>query len=161
MIIECTEDGDCPSSRPYCVAGTCKGNTEYRKYRGTKIPDIRKFIWFYGENKQSLRLIFSYIGCNVDTWPDLRKDVTCGDCLALVKMDNYRTCRTYCESLELVCHNALEEDGDTCTIRENFHNCDTDFVRFTSDALCQCKKGKGNPEYDTMKIMIMYNIKKK
>ena len=34
VIIECTTDGNCPSSKPDCRNGICIGNKEYRKCRG-------------------------------------------------------------------------------------------------------------------------------
>ena len=83
----------------------------------------------------------------MDTWPDVDKDAICGDCYALIEIDNYRTCRTYCESVGLECINAFEESGDSCTIK-SYHDCDTTFCSDrhcdiqTSDALCQCSANR-------------------
>ena len=78
--------------------------------------------------------------CDMNTWPDVKKGVICGDCYALISISSYRNCRTYCDSLDLECSSAFDEvDPDTCNI-ETSHDCDTDFA-WTSDALCQCSIG--------------------
>ena len=82
----------------------------------------------------------------MDTWPDIDKGVICGDCYALIEINKYRTCRTYCESVGLECLTAFEESGDTCTIKSD-HDCDTDFLTDlvngpTSDALCECSANR-------------------
>ena len=77
----------------------------------------------------------------MDVWPDVDNGVICGDCFALILIESYRTCRTYCQSLGLECVNAFEDSLDSCTIKNN-HNCDTNF-NWTSDALCQWKNITG------------------
>ena len=79
---------------------------------------------------------FSHLGCNVNTWPDIKDGQLCGDCYALININSYGTCRTYCQSLGLQCLKAFEESGNSCTIKYEA-DCDTDFD-WTSDALCQC-----------------------
>ena len=61
---------------------------------------------------------------------------------ALININRYGTCRKYCASLGLMCRNAFEEKGDSCTI-ESDHGCDKEFI-WTSYALCQCQKGIGS-----------------
>ena len=101
-------------------------------------------MWFY---RIKTRLYTPHSGCNIDTWPDVDKGAICGDCYALIEINKYRTCRTYCESVGLECLNAFEESGDSCTIKSN-HNCDTTFCSRqqcdidTSDALCKCSANR-------------------
>ena len=82
--------------------------------------------------------MYPFLGCNTDAWPDVDNGVICGYCYALININNYGTCRTYCESLGLACLNAYEDVliGDGCKIKD-YYNCDTDFY-WTSDALCEC-----------------------
>ena len=95
-------------------------------------------------------------GCDMNTWPDIKKGVVCGDCYALISISSYRNCRTYCESLHLECSSAFDEvDPDSCSI-ESIHDCDTDF-ECSSDALCQCKNGNGRNTFDTLQIIRIYN----
>ena len=76
------------------------------------------------------------------TWPDIKEGVICGDCLALINIGSYRTCRSYCESLNISCRSAFEEIGDSC-IKKIERDCDTNF-NWTSDALCQCDNKTDN-----------------
>ena len=92
----------------------------------------------------------------METWPDIDNGVVCGDCYALININSYGTCRAYCESLGLQCHNAFEESDDSCTIESN-HDCDTNFD-WTSDALCQCKHDNGSNTVDTIEIIVIYNV---
>ena len=75
----------------------------------------------------------------MEEWPDIHKGVVCGDCYALINIQTYGTCRTYCESLGIECLDAFEDSVDSCTIKSN-HDCDSDF-NWTSNALCQCRYG--------------------
>ena len=99
-------------------------------------------------------VLFSHLGCNIETWPDIDNGVVCGDCYALININSYGTCRTYCESIGLQCQNAYEEYGDSCTIK-SLQDCDTDF-NWTSDALCRCKNGNSKNAFDTLQIMRFY-----
>ena len=104
--------------------------------------------------------LFLVLGCNTNTWPDIDNGVICGECYALININSYGTCRNYCESLGLVCLNAFEERGDSCTIKSNEH-CDTDF-NWTSDALCECSVGITNSRIELrfLQIIIIHNIEK-
>ena len=75
------------------------------------------------------------------TWPNIKNDIICGDCYALIDITTYLTCLTYCNHIGLECMNALEPmDTNGCRIYEN-RGCDFDFIntRDTPDALCECK----------------------
>ena len=57
-------------------------------------------------------------------------------------MDNmatYSTCDGYCDAVGLPCIGAWEEKGDTCTVSRT-EDCQYDFGRETSDAICECGK---------------------
>ena len=90
--------------------------------------------------------MYPFLGCNTDAWPDVDNGCICGYCYALININNYGTCRTYCESLGLACLNAYEDVliGDCCKIKSNSdYDCDTDFY-WTSDALCECTADTGS-----------------
>ena len=90
--------------------------------------------------------MYPFLGCNTDAWPDVDNGCICGYCYALININNYGTCRTYCESLGLACLHAYEDVlvGDCCSIKSNSdYDCDTDFY-WTSDALCECTVDTGS-----------------
>ena len=93
--------------------------------------------------------MYPFSGCNTEAWPDV-DDVICGYCYALIHINNYGTCRTYCESLGLACLNAFDEILDGCSIKAEY-NCDTDFY-WTSDALCQCTVDTGSTDITNIRM---------
>jgi len=77
-------------------------------------------------------------------WPNVKNDVTCDNCTALVQGQNYGyRCDTYCESFGHVCMGAWEEEANSCTKGETF-GCDSPVTKKdgnpTSDMLCHCKQ---------------------
>ena len=88
--------------------------------------------------------MYPFLGCHTESWPDVDNGYICGYCYALININNYGTCRTYCESIGLACLNAYEDVlvGDGCKIKD-YYNCDTDFY-WTSDALCECTVDTGS-----------------
>jgi len=70
---------------------------------------------------------------------------TCGDgCTVLVKPINnisFGTCRRYCGFHGRVCLGAWEERDNTCDPKRTF-DCNFDFTKLTTDALCKCSVDK-------------------
>lgn len=70
-------------------------------------------------------------------WPDV-DGVTCGGCKALVKTDNFKRCKDYCESFGHSCEAAAEEKAEDCKEKKRYR-CDEE-IEETSDMLCTCSK---------------------
>mmetsp|Transcript_7918 Transcript_7918/g.18216 ORF Transcript_7918/g.18216 Transcript_7918/m.18216 type:complete len:606 (+) Transcript_7918:86-1903(+) len=71
-------------------------------------------------------------------WPSVDRDVTCGDCRALVLTAPYGgRCDHYCKSFGHVCVAAEEESDEGCDVKSK-HACDEE-IRDTSDMLCTCR----------------------
>ena len=80
--------------------------------------------------------------CDTSTWPDVEK--VCDGCKVLA--DNmkktYSTCDKYCSSFGRTCTGAWEEENESCRVKKT-QNCQHDFGRYTSDAICACGKESG------------------
>ena len=102
----------------------------------------------------------SYSECHVDTWPNVKDEFICGDCYALVNIQTYRVCRTYCESFGFECLNAFKPSwyDDSCTIQGN-HDCDMDFygTMRPDAALCQCRNDSSTTGITILDNKVLYH----
>ena len=66
--------------------------------------------------------------------------MNCGDCTALVFINNHRTCDDYCKAQGLKCKGAREEIDDSCNDDgQDHYTCEYDWSKHdTADAICEC-----------------------
>lgn len=62
--------------------------------------------------------------------------LVCGECKVLVNnFRDYGSCSAYCQSINMGCKNAWEEENDTCDV---LHAMSCDDSIDSSDAICEC-----------------------
>jgi len=84
--------------------------------------------------------------CTQSSWTDIKNNVKCDDCKALVSSSVHKSCHDFCQAQEggLSCVGAFEDLRDTCE-HSRTYRCKDDLRKITADMLCQCAKKESVP----------------